>query len=62
MNTRRIFSRRRAARHFALAACTMLTSLWAVSAVAQPVSVIITKVKCIDDCRNTGLEAAGEAC
>src|SRR4029453_5184850 len=61
MFTRRTFSGRRAWRHVALAACTMLTSLWAVSAVAQPVSGIITKVKCIDDCRNTGLEAAGES-
>ena len=61
MNTRRTFSGRRASLHSALAACTMLTSLWAVSAVAQPVSVIITKVKCIDDCRNTGLESAGES-
>jgi len=61
MNTRRTSSGRRASRHSALAACTMLTSLWALSAVAQPVSVIITKVKCIDDCRNTGLESAGES-
>jgi len=61
MNTRRTFLGRRASRCVALAACTMLTSLWAVSAGAQPVSVIITKVKCIDNCRNTGLEAAGES-
>lgn len=28
---------------------------------AAPVSVTITKVKCIDDCRNTGLEGAGQS-
>ena len=60
-STRRIFGGRRASRHVALAACTILASLWTVSAAAQPVSVIITKVKCIDDCRNTGLESAGES-
>jgi hypothetical protein len=33
----------------------------AIAALTTPVSLTITKVKCIDDCRNTGLEAAGES-
>jgi hypothetical protein len=33
----------------------------ATAAPTTPVSVTITKVKCIDDCRNTGLVAAGES-
>src|SRR3954447_13338278 len=33
----------------------------AIAASTTAVSVKITKVKCIDDCRNTGLEAAGES-
>jgi len=33
----------------------------AVAALTTPVSVTITKVKCIDPCRNEGLEAAGES-
>jgi len=33
----------------------------AVASPTTPVSVTITKVKCIDDCRNTGLEAAGQS-
>lgn len=33
----------------------------AIAGSSTPVSVTITKVKCIDDCRNEGLEAAGES-
>lgn len=33
----------------------------AIAAPSTPISVTITKVKCIDDCRNTGLEAATES-
>jgi hypothetical protein len=33
----------------------------AIAAPPTPVTVTITKVKCIDNCRNIGLEAAGES-
>jgi uncharacterized repeat protein (TIGR01451 family) len=47
-----------------LIACSFLLLAFIKEAIAVPttsVSLTITKVKCIADCRNTGLEAAGES-
>lgn len=50
-----------ALRGFLFTLCLLPAALWSQPAAAGQVSITITKVKCIDDCRNTGLEAAGES-